>query len=108
MAPSWSSTATSSSSSATAAGVDSSDSGRMRTTSTLTITQARHSDAGNYTCAARNAKSSSVTVFVSEQGDTQASMERRSNSGNMLRASLLWCIGSIKIINLLISRIVPR
>jgi hypothetical protein len=47
------------------------DGEQARTTSTLTITNARHADAGNYTCTVSNAKSSSVTVFVSEQGESR-------------------------------------
>ncbi|XP_047487255.1 zwei Ig domain protein zig-8-like [Penaeus chinensis] len=51
-----------------------------RTHSRLTITDARQTDSGNYSCVAPNVDPSFVLVFVSEAGDTVAAVQRRGHT----------------------------
>ncbi|XP_042891943.1 zwei Ig domain protein zig-8-like isoform X3 [Penaeus japonicus] len=59
-----------------------------RTHSRLTITDARQTDSGNYSCVAPNVDPSFVLVFVSEAGDTVAAVQRRGHTSTA-PASLL-------------------
>ncbi|XP_071537951.1 opioid-binding protein/cell adhesion molecule-like [Panulirus ornatus] len=51
-----------------------------RTHSRLTITDARHTDSGNYSCIPPNVEPAFVLVFVTERGDTVAAVQRRGHS----------------------------
>ncbi|XP_045621449.1 transmembrane and immunoglobulin domain-containing protein 1 [Procambarus clarkii] len=51
-----------------------------RTHSRLTITDARHTDSGNYSCIPPNVEPAYVLVFVTEKGDTVAAVQRRGHA----------------------------
>ncbi|XP_069992813.1 opioid-binding protein/cell adhesion molecule [Penaeus vannamei] len=51
-----------------------------RTNSRLTITDARYTDSGNYSCLPPNVKPAYVLVFVSQAGDTVAAVQRRGHT----------------------------
>ncbi|XP_063841768.1 zwei Ig domain protein zig-8-like isoform X1 [Scylla paramamosain] len=50
------------------------------TQSRLTITDARQTDSGNYSCIPPNVEPAFVLVFVTERGDTVAAVQRRGHS----------------------------
>ncbi|XP_042209711.1 zwei Ig domain protein zig-8-like [Homarus americanus] len=72
-----------------------------RTHSRLTITDARHTDSGNYSCIPPNVEPAYVLVFVTERGDTVAAIHSRghtsvaADSSSAVRLVATLCLGCV-------------